>query len=120
MSDTASATHADSLDLIEQALRSGGAGAALDQLLEIAASSGDPREHLDALLLRARHDLGLPLIAVGPLSDLPEPARSQYEDRYVDALRQVGRALLDRDEIVAAWPYFRAIGEKDAIATALD
>lgn len=108
------------LGAIEGALRASGPGAALDTLLEIAARSDDPRDYLDALLLKARHDLGLPLIAAGPLSSMPEPARTQYEERYIAALRQVGQAVLDRGDVITAWPFFRAIGEKDAIAAALE
>ena len=50
----------------------------------------------------------------------PEPARTQYEERYVEAIRSVGRRLLDADDIVGAWPYFRAIGESEPVAAAID
>ncbi len=40
--------------------------------------------------------------------------------RYVEAIRHVGGRLLSRGNIVAAWPYFRAIGEKEPIVSALE
>lgn len=96
------------------------AGAVVDRLIETLDRDGQPRELLEALLLKARLDLGLPAIQVGSLADLPEPARTQYEDRYVEAIRRVGGKLLDSGDITAAWPYFRAIAEREPIAGALD
>src|SRR5262249_21170705 len=81
---------------------------------------GESRPLLDALLLKARHDLGLPVIQDGGLADLPEPARSKYEDRYVEAIRTVGRGLLEAGDIPGAWPYYRAIGEKEPVVAAIE
>ena len=44
-------------------LRDGGPGAALDRLANDLDAAGDYRALLDAMLLKARHELGLPLIA---------------------------------------------------------
>ena len=57
---------------------------------------------------------------MGGLTELPEPVRSQYEERYVEAIRSVGQRFLDAADLPAAWPYFRAIGEPDPVARALD
>lgn len=105
---------------LERTLGAEGPAAALDCLIASMESDAEPRALLDALLLRARFDLGLPAIQPGSLADIAEPARSQYEDRYVEAIRRVGRGLLDRGDIVAAWPYYRAIGEKEPVVEALD
>jgi hypothetical protein len=107
-------------DDLDQALRSSGAAAALDRLATALAERGEFRALLDALLLKARHDLGLPLVQVGTLSDLPEPARTAYEDRYVEALRDVGGRLLRAGDIPGAWPYFRAIAERPPVVEALE
>jgi hypothetical protein len=104
----------------DRAVLESGPGAALDQLIDDLTERGEYRTLLDALLLKARRDLGLPLLSSGSLNDLSEPTRSQYEDRYVEAIRVVGGKLLAAGEIVAAWPYFRAIGEKDRVAEALE
>ncbi len=118
MSDaTAVATEFDALDR----LRDGsGAGPMLDHLIRLAEADARPRVLLDALLLKARHDLGLPAVVDGPLSDLPEPGRSRYEERYVEAIRTVGSRLLAAGDLVAAWSYFRAIGEREPVAQALE
>jgi hypothetical protein len=80
----------------------------------------DSRGLLDALLLKARFDLGLPAIQPASLSDIPEPTRTNYEDRYVEAIRRVGARLLARGDIVGAWPYYRAIAEKEPVSAALE
>jgi hypothetical protein len=106
-------------DSVDQALRAEGPEAALEKLTEHLDASGDYRALLDALLLRARHELGLPLIPSGPLSDLPEPERARFEERYIEVIRLVGSKYLEDGDIPTAWAYFRAIGETDRVAKAL-
>ena len=108
------------IDDLESTLRDSGPEAALDRLVAEMEARDDPRSLLDALLLKARFDLGLPAVQPASLADLPDPLRTSYEDRYVVAIRRVGARLLDRGDIVGAWPYFRAIGEKEPIVAALD
>ena len=115
--DDATAAAFESLD---GAFDASDPAAALDRLVAWLDERGDARGLLDALLLRARHDLGLPLVQVGSLADIPEPTRSQYEDRYVEAIRRVGRKLLDGGDLVAAWPYYRVLGEREEISRAID
>jgi len=115
-----SSTSPDEFDAIDRELATSGPAGAIDRLVRLLSDRDDPRVLLDALLLRARHDLGLPLIQVGPLADLPEPARTLYEERYVDAIRHVGHRLLDSGEIGPAWAYFRAIAEKEPVAAAIE
>jgi hypothetical protein len=107
-------------DVIARSLQSDGPAAALDRLVTELDEAKNYRALLDALLLRARHDLGLPLIHVGSLTEISEPARTQYENRYVEAIRSVGTKFLESGDLIAAWPYFRAIGETDPIAKAID
>jgi hypothetical protein len=105
---------------LQETLRTAGPGAALQQLVDRLDTAGEYRALLDALLLKARHELGLPPVQVGSLSDLPEPTRTRYEERYVEAIRLVGSKLLAAGEIPTAWAYFRAIGEPGSVASALD
>ncbi|MDR3635142.1 MAG: hypothetical protein P4L84_15165 [Isosphaeraceae bacterium] len=106
-------------DDLDATLRGAGAEAAIDQLVQHLEQTREYRALLDALLLKARHELGLPLVPVGPLSNLPEPARTRYEDRYVDAIRSVGSKLLASGDLPSAWSYFRAIGEPEPVSKAL-
>lgn len=107
-------------DDLERTLQSSGVDAAIDELIRQLDGAGEYRALLDALLLKARHELGLPRLHFGPLNAIAEPARTRYEARYVEALRLVGSRFLDRGEIPAAWAYFRLIGEPEPVASALD
>jgi hypothetical protein len=112
-------TQESPFDTLEETLRASGSAAAIDRLIEHLDSSGEYRALLDALLLKARHELGLPLIAIGPLAELKEPARTQYEDRYVAAVRRVGSRYLEKGDIPTAFAYYRAIAEPEPVAEAL-
>ncbi len=105
---------------VEESLRDGGPATAIDRLIAYLDGAGEYRALLDALLLKARHELGLPLVALGPLTELPEPARTQYEEKYVEAIRLVGSRHLEQGDIPTAWAYFRAIGESEPVARAID
>jgi hypothetical protein len=107
-------------DDLETVLESDGPGPALDRLIERLDAAREYRQLLDALLLKARHELGLPLIQVGRYADLPDDKRTRFEDRYVDALRRVGSRFLEADDVPTAWAYFRAIGETAPVASALE
>lgn len=113
-------TEGPPFDTLDATLRAAGAEAAVDQLIRHLDQTGQYRALLDALLLKARRELGLPLIPFGSLADLPEPARSRYEERYVDAIRTVGTKVLASGDLPSAWSYFRAIGEPEPVAKALD
>ncbi|WP_165221309.1 hypothetical protein [Aquisphaera insulae] len=107
-------------EVLDRTLTQAGPAAAIDALIAQIDGAADHRALLDALLLKARHELGLPLIPLSSLAGLTEPARTRFEERYVDAIRQVGSKLLAAGEIPAAWSYFRAIGEPEPVTSALD
>jgi hypothetical protein len=105
---------------LDQSLAASGPAGALEHLTRHLADRGEFRALLDAMLLKARLDLGLPTVLTGSLAELPEPARTRYEERYVEAIRDVGGRLLGAGEIGAAWAYFRAIAEKEPVAAAIE
>ena len=106
-------------EAIDQVLIAAGPAATLGVLIRDLESRGEFRALLDALLLQARFELGLPLVQVGSLAGVPEPTRSEYEDRYIAAIRKVGELVLETGDLVTAWPYFRVIGDKEPIARAI-
>ena len=107
-------------DSVEESLRDGGPAAAIDRLIEHLDGAAEYRALLDALLLKARHELGLPLLAVPRLADLAEPARTQYEEKYIEAVRLVGSRHLQKGDIPTAWAYYRAIAESEPVAQAIE
>jgi hypothetical protein len=106
-------------DQLQAALDSGGTTALLDRLVAELRVQGKYHELFDALLLQARHRLGLPVIITAPLEDLPEPVRTQVEDSYLAACREVGGLLLGAGNLRAAWMYLRPVGDKQLVAAAL-
>jgi hypothetical protein len=113
-------TETDTFDAFDETLRAAGPEAAIEQLIRHLDQRGQFRALLDALLPKARHELGLPLIQVGSLADLPESARARFEEHYLEAIRSVGQRFLDAGDIPGAWPYFRAIDEPEPVARAID
>src|SRR5207245_191824 len=101
----------DAFDLLEQAIHSGGPGAGFDFLIRELRAERKYSELFEALLMKKRRELGLPLIQTELLGNLSDETRRAYENGYVQAAREVGGLLLADGEIVRAWPYFRAIGE---------
>ena len=119
-SDPATGAQDPAFDALEGTLRRSGPPGAIEQLIGHLDQTGDYRSLLDALLLRARYDLNLPLIQDGGLSNLAEPVRTQFEDRYVEAIRLVGSKFLAAGDIPTAWTYFRVIAEPEPVKAALD
>ncbi len=70
--------------------------------------------------MQKRLELGLPLIQLGAIEDLPEPSRSTYEEGVRQAARETGSLFLADGDIQHAWPYFRAIGDRETIASAIE
>ncbi len=117
---TAATADHSPFDQLDETLRSSGPAAAIDGLIDHLDSSGEYRALLDALLLKARHELGLPILSVGKLADLPDPARTQYEDKYIAAIRLVGSRYLEKGDIPTASAYYRAIAETEPVAAAIN
>lgn len=108
-----------SFQSFDRAFDAAGPMGALNELIHQLTEAGQYRELLDALLLKARHELGMPLVAPAAAPEIPEPARSQYEEKYVEAIRLVGSKYLEKGDIPTAWAYFRAIGEPEPVAQAI-
>jgi hypothetical protein len=122
MSEAPAATSpaTETFDALDQSLRASGPPAVLDVLIHQLDDRGEFRALLDAMLLKARHELGLPLVQAGGFGEIPEDLRSKYEERYVEAIRVVGGKLLASGDIPGAWPYFRAIGETEPVVRAIE
>jgi hypothetical protein len=105
---------------LDASLETGGPAEALDRLVADLDAAGNYRLLLDALLLKARYELGLPLIQVGRYAELPEADRLRFEERYIEALRQVGAKFLEAGDLPTAWAYFQAIGEPGPVTRALE
>jgi hypothetical protein len=90
-----------------------------DKLAESLRVEHRYHELFELRLMQSRHRLSLPLGEAPPLDDLPEPVRTETEEAYMDACREVGQQLLAEGEFRQAWTYLRPIGEKQPVAEAL-
>lgn len=113
MNESAFTTLAERLD-------SDGAEAAIDQLIETFENGRQLPQLFEALLIKKRHELGLPLEGTESIRDIPEEHQQNVEDYYVEVCQRVGGLFLEQGDIVSAWPYYRAIDEHGPIAKALD
>jgi hypothetical protein len=109
----------DTFDELETQLSRAGTDALFEKLIGQLKSEKKLHELFDVLLMRTRHRLGLPAILTMSLDDLDEPLRSQVEEAYLAACREVGTLLLGEGKLREAWMYLRPVGEKAIVADAL-
>ncbi|MBW3542380.1 MAG: hypothetical protein KY476_19105 [Planctomycetes bacterium] len=112
MSDTAFAE-------LEQARSGEGPRAAIDRLVETLRNRREYRRLFDALLLKKRYEMGLPLAQPTSL-DVPEEQRGEFEQAFVDAAREVGELLLETGNIPQAWGFLNMIREPAKVAEAIE
>ncbi len=111
---------AEPFDEIEKAVATGGARSALDLLARKFLTAKQYPQLFETRLMQKRLELGLPLIQLGAIEDLPDPERSSYEDGVRRAAREIGSLFLAEGDIPRVWPYFRAIGDRETIASAIE
>jgi hypothetical protein len=98
---------------LESSLASGGPAAALDQLAARLREEKKYHELFEALKMKVRHGLGLPLLPGESSSDdLPLATRDKLEEGLVDACREVGELLLQAGKVREGWMYLRPVGDK--------
>ncbi len=105
---------------IEELLQSGNTDAAFEELVERFRREKQYRLIFDARMMKKRLDLGLPLVSLPALGDLPDAARQPYQDTYIQTAREVGELFLADGDIPGAWTYFRAIGDAKPVIEALE
>jgi hypothetical protein len=110
----------DPFELLEQTLRSSGARTVFELLLRTAREERNYFQLFEARLMQQRHELGLPLLYSGVISDLPAEHQSAYSAALMDAARETGGLFLADGDIERAWPYFRAVGDAAPVASAIE
>ncbi len=88
---------------------------ALEMLASSLLEQKNYRELFTVRQMQARHKLGLPVIDVEQTRDLSDPLRTQLEDAYVEACREVGMLLLAEGNLREAWMYLQISGDKKAV-----
>ncbi|MCH8948439.1 MAG: hypothetical protein IH789_12590, partial [Acidobacteria bacterium] len=74
----------------------------------------------DALLLKKKFEMGLPLTQPTSFDDVPEDKQQEFEENYVVAARRIGESFLDAGKIPQAWVYLRTISEPQKVTQAIE
>ncbi len=119
MSHGTPAQSQQSFDELQALLAAGGLDAVFDTVCQRLTGEKKFHELFDVLLMRSRRRLGLPVTLTTSLDDLEEPVRTQVEEAYLAACRQVGTLLLEDGKLREAWMYLRPVGDKALVADAL-
>lgn len=105
---------------LEQLLESQNPSTSFDLLIGQFRAAKDYRSLFEALLMRRRLELGLPLFLTDDLSAIPSEVREVYLQAVNAAAREVGELFLSDGEIAQAWPYLRASGDSARVAEAIE
>lgn len=97
-----------------------GADATIDKLIATLREQKEYHNLFDAMLMKKKYELGLPLVRPTSFDDVPEDKREEFEKCYVEFARDVGQTLLDEDKLNEAWMYFRTIREPESVAAAIE
>ena len=96
----------------------------IDGVLEVLETTlrRDKKYHelFEALKIKVRHQLGLPLHYSGLGDDLTDTQREALENGLLEACRDVGMALLQEGKIREAWMYLRPIMDREGLIKQLD
>ncbi|MCH8828965.1 MAG: hypothetical protein IID45_05245 [Planctomycetes bacterium] len=113
MSDT-------TFDEIEQLTKTKGREPVIARLIESLRERKEYNRLFDALLLKKKAELGLPLVQPTSSDDVPEEKLDEFEAHYVETAREIGKLLLQDGDIPQAWVYLRMIREPGPIRDALE
>lgn len=120
MDNVVSSVSSESFDRLRTLAESSGPVAAADALIDELSDGRDPTALFYAQLLKARVGFGVSPFPSGSSSDVPAEYHERYESAIREAARRVGTLLLDRGDIVKAWPFFKLIGEPEPVKAAIE
>jgi len=107
-------------DRLERELAESGVRGVLDQLVAQLRDQKKYHELFEALKMRVRHGLGLPITYSESGDELDEAQRNGLEEGLLDACREVGMLLLQDGAAREGWMYMRPVGERAAVARELE
>ncbi len=105
---------------VDQILATQGIDAALDFGAARLRTERKYHQWFDARLMQIRRELGLPVASSPPIDELPEPLRTQLENRYLELCRELGAEFVKSGSLREAWMYLRPAGEKELMARGLE
>jgi hypothetical protein len=104
---------------LDQLLEAGNPAAVFDHLIAHYTAQQDYSKLFETRMMKSRFELGLPMFE--PITDeAGAELRATYDRSIADAAREAGSLFLARGEIARAWPYYRALGEREPVAAAIE
>lgn len=113
-------TAADRLDSLRNELDRAGVDALLDRLIEDLRKEKDFPALYQALQMRLRRRLGLPLLTPTPTDRLDEELQRKLEVGLVEACKEVGTGLIRAGSIREGFLYLRPVGDRSLVRSELD
>ena len=107
-------------EVLEATAKEAGVQALFDKLEEILQGEKRYAQLFDALLMKKRFAIGLPIEGSDAFRDLPEETQIEVEGYYIQLCRRVGGLFLESGDIPTAWQYFRTIDEPAKVAEAIE
>jgi hypothetical protein len=89
-----------------------GVDATLERLIAELRAKKSYHELFEALKIRARRKLGLPMLYSDAGEQLSAQQRNQLEEALIEACREVGTLLLQEGKLREGWIYMRPVGDK--------
>jgi len=83
----------------------------LDHMVEHFREARSPMELFEALKMRIRNQLGLPLVTSENEPSRPEDVERQLEVGLLDACREAGTMLIEEGKVGEGWMYLRPTGD---------
>lgn len=93
---------------------------ALDTLVDRLRDADEPDRLFDALLLKAKADLGVRAVRPSTFDGVPEARADEFEKSYLKAAREVVQRHADAGRLDRAFDYARTIGEPALLRPYLD
>lgn len=85
----------------------------LDEMVEHFREARKPMELFEALKMRIRNQLGLPLVTSENEPSRPEDVERQLEVGLLDACREAGTMLVEDGKVGEGWMYLRPTGNTE-------
>lgn len=105
---------------LDQLNSSQGPAAALERLKENRKAERRYHDLFDAMLMKKKYELGLPVVQPTSFDDVPADKQDEFKQAYIEAARQVGQLFLEQEQLSDAWMYFRTINEPGPVRAWLD
>lgn len=98
---------------LKQLANTAGIAASLDWLIETLRTQQDYHQLFEALKMRMRHQLGLPILYTQRPDELDAEQQHQLELGLLDACREVGSHLVEAGKLREGWIYLQPVGDQE-------